>query len=225
MLAKVAISLVVEVILFAALLFGGAGTWRWPEAWLFLFLFAAGASAQCLWLARHDPALLAERMKMRRQKEQPFWDRIFLLLLVPLFFIWLGVMGLDSVRFHLVRLPLWLEALGLVGTLLSFWGLFAVFRTNTFLAPVVKIQAERGQRVIDTGPYALVRHPMYAFAGLYLLATALLLGSVFGLVAGLLLTGAFAVRIPLEERVLLAGLAGYDDYRRRVRWRLLPGVW
>jgi protein-S-isoprenylcysteine O-methyltransferase Ste14 len=224
-LAKVAAALVVETLVFATLLFGSAGTWRWPEAWLFLLLFLAGAGAQCTWLARHDPALLAERMRMRGGKDQPFWDRVFLYLLAPLFLIWLAVMGLDAQRLALVAMPLWLKALGLAGTLLSFWGLFAVFRANTFLAPVVKIQAERGQHVIDSGPYAVVRHPMYAFAALWMLATPLLLGSLFGLLAGVVLIGAMVARIPLEEGVLLNGLPGYAEYRRRVRWRLLPRIW
>ena len=94
---KAVLALIVEMLLFAAVLFGAAGTWRWPEAWIFLLLFFGATAALTTWLARHDPALLDERMKSPVQKDQPVWDRIFLLAMVPLFFAWLGVMGLDSV--------------------------------------------------------------------------------------------------------------------------------
>jgi protein-S-isoprenylcysteine O-methyltransferase Ste14 len=222
---KVALALIAEMLLFAAVLFGGAGTWRWPEAWIFLLLFFGATAALTAWLARHDPALLDERMKSPVQKDQPVWDRVFLLAMVPLFFAWLGVMGLDAVRVHSTVFPLWLKALGAVGLLLAYAGLFRVFRENTFLAPVVKIQQDRGQHVISTGPYAVVRHPMYAFAALLLLSTPILLGSLYGIGATVVLLLLVSVRILLEERTLLRGLPGYADYRQRVRWRLVPFLW
>jgi protein-S-isoprenylcysteine O-methyltransferase Ste14 len=222
---KVALAIAAETLLFAAVLFGGAGTWRWPEAWIYLLLFFGGTIALTTWLARYDPALLAERMKSPVQKDQPVWDRAFMMMMVPLFFIWLGVMGLDAVRFHSVVFPLWLKALGAAGIQLSYVGLYRVFRENTFLAPVVKIQQGRGQHVISTGPYAVVRHPMYAFAALLLISTPLLLGSLFGVYATLVLLAMLSLRIPAEERVLLNGLPGYAEYKQKVRWRLVPFVW
>jgi protein-S-isoprenylcysteine O-methyltransferase Ste14 len=223
--AKVALALVLETLLFAAILFASAGTWRWPEAWLYLVIFFGGCAALCAWLARHDPALLAERMGSPVQKDQPLWDRIFLVAMIPLFAVWLGVMGLDSVRFHSVVFPLWLKALSLVGFLVSYVGLYRVFRENTFLAPVVKIQQSRGQTVISTGPYAVIRHPMYAFAALLLFSTPLLLGSLLGLYATVILVALVCLRILAEERVLLQGLPGYAEYRQKVRWRLVPHIW
>jgi protein-S-isoprenylcysteine O-methyltransferase Ste14 len=225
LLRKPALALIVEMLLFAALLFGGAGTWHWPQAWIFLLLFFGAAAALTAWLARHDPALLEERMRSPVQKDQPIWDRVFLLVMAPLFFAWMGIMGLDAVRFHNTVFPHWLEALGAAGLLLSYAGLFRVFRENTFLAPVVKIQQGRGQYVISTGPYAIVRHPMYAFAALLLLSTPTLLGSLYGIGGAVILVLFMSVRIPLEERALLRGLPGYADYIRRVRYRLLPGIW
>jgi protein-S-isoprenylcysteine O-methyltransferase Ste14 len=98
-------------------------------------------------------------------------------------------------------------------------------RTNSFAAPVVKIQKERGQTVITTGPYAIVRHPLYFGALFYVAATSLVLGSWWGLATVPLVALGLAVRIGVEEKALREGLHGYDDYARRLRWRLIPFVW
>jgi protein-S-isoprenylcysteine O-methyltransferase Ste14 len=100
-----------------------------------------------------------------------------------------------------------------------------VMRENSFAAPVVKVQAERGHRVIDTGPYAHVRHPMYSGTVLFFFGMPLLLGSWWGVILAPLFVGLFAIRAGIEERALLAGLPGYADYTARVRYRLVPGIW
>ena len=100
-----------------------------------------------------------------------------------------------------------------------------VFRENTFLAAVVKIQTERGHRVISTGPYATVRHPLYAAVLIYLPANALLLGSWYGLAASFVLSGGIVFRTAMEDRELQRGLEGYAEYAARVRYRLIPFVW
>jgi protein-S-isoprenylcysteine O-methyltransferase Ste14 len=103
--------------------------------------------------------------------------------------------------------------------------MYWTMRTNSFAAPVVKIQKDRGQAVITTGPYSFVRHPLYFGALFYIAGTSLVLGSWWGLAAVPILAVLFGIRIGIEEKVLRAGLAGYDDYARRVRWRLVPLVW
>jgi protein-S-isoprenylcysteine O-methyltransferase Ste14 len=100
-----------------------------------------------------------------------------------------------------------------------------VVRENSFAAPVVKVQAERGHRVIDTGPYAFVRHPMYSGAVLYFAGIALLLGSWWGLILSSVFFVLFSIRAAIEERALIDGLPGYADYLARVRYRLVPGLW
>jgi protein-S-isoprenylcysteine O-methyltransferase Ste14 len=100
-----------------------------------------------------------------------------------------------------------------------------VFIENTFAAAVVKVQSERGHHVISSGPYAFVRHPMYSAAVLFMVGTALLLGSWWGTAISPVFAILFAVRIRIEERTLTTGLPGYADYAARVRYRLLPGVW
>jgi protein-S-isoprenylcysteine O-methyltransferase Ste14 len=100
-----------------------------------------------------------------------------------------------------------------------------VFRENSFAAPVVKVQSARAHRVVSTGPYALVRHPMYSGIMLFFVGVPLLLGSWWGVAIALLFIVLFAIRARIEERALIDGLPGYADYAARVRYRLVPGVW
>ena len=221
---KVWIAFGLEILGFAVLLFGAAGTLRWPAAWAYLVLFFSLTVGLMLWLARYNPALLAERMKPPIQQGQPLWDRVLLLVLIALFPAWLVVMGLD-VRFGWSAVPIWLQWAGAAGVVLSLWVMGLVFRENTFLAPVVRIQAERGHSVVSTGPYAVVRHPLYTAALVWLAASALMLGSWWGLAAGGLVWLVLAIRTVLEDRELHRSLPGYADYARRVRYRLVPLLW
>jgi protein-S-isoprenylcysteine O-methyltransferase Ste14 len=138
---------------------------------------------------------------------------------------WFVAMALDAVRFGWSVVPLWIQALGLLAIAVAMYIMFLIMRTNSFAAPVVKIQAERGHRVISDGPYAVVRHPMYSGALLLILGTPLLLGSWWGLALSPVLILLFAVRAVMEERTLMAELPGYAGYAARVRYRLIPMVW
>ena len=207
------------------LLFAAAGTWRWPQAWAFLGIFAAGSVAFGAWLIRRDPALLAARLGPLVQRGQPFWDRMFLLVFVGVWCGWLVLMAIDARRWHTSRVPAWLNALGGLLVVAGFLATMLVFRENSFAAPVVRVQAERGQRVVDSGPYAIVRHPMYASAVVYLVGMPLLLGSWLGLLVVPLMIAAMAPRAVMEERLLERELPGYAEYVRRVRYRLVPGLW
>ena len=222
---KVCLTIAVEALVFAALLFGAAGTIFWPAAWAYFILFFAGALWITLSLARHDPALLAERMKLPVQKDQPLWDRIFLLAMLAAWCGWLVLMGLDAIRFRWSAMPVWLQFAGGALLVLSFRMISRVFRENPFLASVVKIQTERGHRVISTGPYAVVRHPLYAAVLIFLPANALLLGSWYGLAVSVVLASGIAYRTAMEDRELRRGLEGYAAYAARVRYRLIPLVW
>ena len=208
-----------------ALLMVPAGTWWWPNAWLFLAVFGVSGIAVGWWLAVVDPELLRERMQFAVRAKQSFSDRIIMSVIAVLFFAWLVAMGYD-VRLHgQSMLPQWLSYLGAAALVLCFVGALALFRVNRFAVPVVKVQAEREHTVISTGPYAYVRHPMYAGALGFLLGAPLLLGSWWGLAAALLLVLAMAIRAVLEERALTAELEGYADYAARVRYRLVPYLW
>jgi protein-S-isoprenylcysteine O-methyltransferase Ste14 len=225
MVLKLCVMLALEVLVFSVLLFGAAGTVRWSAAWAYLILFLAGALWISLLLARRDPALLAERLKSPWQKGQPFWDKIFIVAMMVAWCGWLVLMGLDAVRFHWSGMPVWLQCAGAALIVLSFWMIGRVFRENPFLTAVVRIQTEREHRVVSTGPYATVRHPLYASTLIYLPATALMLGSWAGVAASVVFLGALVFRTAMEDRELQRGLAGYPEYAARVRYRLIPHIW
>jgi protein-S-isoprenylcysteine O-methyltransferase Ste14 len=209
----------------AVLLFFPAGTWRWPGGWIFVAEITLCGLATELWLARHDPALLAERRASLVQRGQAGWDRLLMSAVPILWLIWLPLMALDAVRLELSLVPVWAQVVGALALALSFVIVHLTYRENSFAAPVVRIQRERGQRVITTGPYRYVRHPIYASGILSYLGTPLLLGSWYGLAMVPLMAVMLGVRAVLEERMLAAELDGYRDYTARVRYRLVPVIW
>jgi protein-S-isoprenylcysteine O-methyltransferase Ste14 len=209
----------------AAVLFLAAGNWLWPEGWAFIVIFAVGSAAFVAWLLKRDPALLASRMDLSARKNQPWWDRLFLLVFIGFWFVWLAFMAADAQRWHRSHMPVWLEAAGAVLIVAGFAATMPVFAANSFAAPAIEVQEQRGQRVIDSGPYALVRHPMYAAASLYLIGLPLLFGSWFGLIGTAVFLIGVSWRAVGEERTLTRELPGYADYMNRVRWRLVPHVW
>ncbi len=216
---------VVVVVVYAVLLFGSAGTLNWPSAWAYLVVFSIANLTAGIWLAWADPALLEERMKPPVQADQKPWDRIFFLVVGVIFLLWIVVQGLDARRFGWSHCPVWAQVLGGLMTVLSFIGISWVYRTNSFAAPVIKIQHARKQVVISTGPYAYVRHPMYAFGFFTFIGMPLALGSLWSMAALPLLAGLLHLRTLGEEQMLRTELEGYEDYARRVRWRYAPGIW
>jgi len=225
MILKLIIQTLVVYAITAVLLLAAAGTWRWPQAWIFIIEMVASGIAVGVWLARHDPGLLAERMSSPLQRGQATGDKVIILSLFVAWPAWLVFLALDAMRFRLSHLPISVQVAGAVLILVAMYTFYRTFRENSFAAPVVKIQKERGQTVVTTGPYAIVRHPMYAGAGLLFFGIPMLLGSAWGIALAPAWYMLLAIRIPLEERVLRENLTGYEEYARRVRWRLLPGVW
>ncbi len=225
MILKLIIQTLLVYAITALLLFVAAGTWRWPQAWIFIVEMVTTGIAVGVWLARYDPGLLAERMSSPLQRTQAAADKLIILTLFVAWPAWLAFLALDAVRFRLSHLPIGAQVAGALLILVAMYAFYRTLRENSFAAPVVKIQKERGQTVVSTGPYAVVRHPMYAGAGLLFFGVPMLLGSAYGLALAPLWYVLLAVRIPLEERMLRENLAGYDDYARRVRWRLFPGIW
>jgi len=224
MIARLLLQNTITTVAMGALLFASAGTLRWPSAWVFLATCTLLGPLCGWWLYRIDPALLAERLRPVLQKDQPAADKVFMSVFVVAMLAWLALIGVDR-RIQSSDMPVALQAVGfalfLASTSFTMW----VFRENSFAAPVVKLQAERAQHVISSGPYAHVRHPMYSGMILFFTGVPLLLGSWWGLVMVPVFAALFAIRIGIEERTLREGLPGYADYASRVRYRLLPGVW
>jgi protein-S-isoprenylcysteine O-methyltransferase Ste14 len=216
-------SLILLVVM-VLVLFVPAGTLAWPAGWIYLVLFSGFFLVMNLWLGRHNPGLLAERTRLVTA-DQPVWDKVLFTVLEVAIVAWLGFMALDAGRAHWSPLPGWAQGLGAIVLLGSFYLLFRVFRENSYLAAVIRLQGDRGQTVIATGPYHYVRHPMYVGIVVFMAGTALLLGSGFGLIMGLAPIAVLARRAVLEERALRQALPGYPAYMSQVRYRLIPYVW
>jgi len=205
-----------------ALLFGTAGTLRYGQAWIYIAIFLGAAVLTTLYLMKRDPALLARRMRGGPMFEKEGTQRIIMAFTSLGFIALLVVSALDH-RFGWSAVPLWAVALGDVLVTVGFYFIFVVYRENTYAAATVGVEA--GQKVVDTGPYAIVRHPMYASGALYVFGTPLALGSYWSF-AAIAATMPFLLwRLLDEERILTRDLPGYADYRRRVRHRLVPMVW
>jgi protein-S-isoprenylcysteine O-methyltransferase Ste14 len=225
MVVRLIAQTLVSFVLMGLLLFGAAGTADWPAAWVFLVEMIVLSIVGGLWLVRHDPALVEERLAPPIQKGQPTADKVLLPVIILVISGAIVLMALDAVRFAWSSVPFWVQAVGELVLLLSIWISFRTLGENSFAAPVVKIQESRGQAVITSGPYRHVRHPMYAGVLIFMVGTSLLLGSWWGLIATPVLGLLLAVRIQIEEKALRAGLKGYEDYARHVRYRLIPLIW
>jgi protein-S-isoprenylcysteine O-methyltransferase Ste14 len=223
------LSLIVKTLIWlafmAALMFVPAGTIAWVQAWIYLALMGITGTLITTWLYIHDPDLLAQRAASPVQREQAAWDRIFMICMIVFFIAWMAIMALDAVRFQTSHVAVWAQAAGAIAILISQYVFWLVFRANSYAAPVVKIQQDRGHTIATSGPYAIVRHPMYAGAILFLFGTPLLLGSWYGVALAPVLVVAFAWRAVMEERTLAAQFPDYADYAARVRYRFIPLVW
>ncbi len=220
---KISLQIIIWTAVLGALVLWPAGTWAFPGAWVLMGLFAAGGLAITGWLYRFSPTLLSERMGGAVRKDQKPWDRVLLTIFLLGFCGWLGFMGWDAARADFAGVPVWLQALGGVGVVAYMLIAWRTFRENAFAAPVVKIQA--GQRAITTGPYAVVRHPMYSGLLFFFCGIPLLLGSWRGLLVATLFILGVAYRAVKEEETLSAELPGYADYLAKVSFRLVPYVW
>jgi protein-S-isoprenylcysteine O-methyltransferase Ste14 len=224
LLIKALMWAVVSFLLIAASLFLPAGTFSWPAGWIFLILLHGWLLVGIGLLLKHNPSLLQERLSFS-QSNQKTWDKVFILLYQVFLFAWLVFMSLDAVKYHWSRIPIMLQVGGIMLLITSFVIISLTFRENAFLSPMVRVQHERGQVVISTGPYRYVRHPMYAGGLLLFLGTSLLLGSRYGLLLVVFLILFGAARAVLEERVLREELPGYDAYMAEVKYRFIPHVW
>jgi protein-S-isoprenylcysteine O-methyltransferase Ste14 len=216
------LSLAALSIVMGLLLFGSAGTLHYWQAWVYLLLFVSLSGAITLDLSRHDPALLERRMKGGPTAERRPRQRV-IMLGASLGFISLLVLPALDARFGWSVVPVGGVVVGDVLFVLGFGFVGRVYRENTFTSATIEVT--EGQRVVSTGPYAVVRHPMYASALLYLVGTPLALGSYWGLLGLVVMLPFLVARLLDEERLLARDLPGYADYQAHVRYRLVPFLW
>ena len=203
-----------------------SGDWAWPEGWLFGAWYVIMGTSIMIYLYYENPALLAERFRRPGTGGEKKWDKYFLLAMGLAFLAWLVIMPLDAKRYGWTAgFPAWLKALGGIGLLVSLFFLYRAFTDNPFLSPLIRIQRERGHRVITTGVYSFVRHPMYLGAILMFVGAPMLPGSLCGIVVGALTSLLLAFRAIGEEKMLVKELEGYADYTGKVKYRLIPHVW
>jgi protein-S-isoprenylcysteine O-methyltransferase Ste14 len=219
---KAMLGLVQLVVVMGGALLGTAGTLRFLEGWVLLALFSGASLAITLYLAKKDPALLERRTQAGPVAEKQRSQKIIQGLAGLSFLSGLVVPALDR-RFGWSHAPLPLVVAGDVLVALGFLVVFLVFKENTFASAVIEVAPE--QRVIDTGPYAVVRHPMYSGALVLVTGVPLSLGSPVGLVTVVPLVAILVWRLLDEERYLVARLPGYASYRDKTRHRLIPYVW
>lgn len=205
-------------------LFGGAGRLDWTRGWICFALYAVGMSAVGLIAGRANASLMEARAKWRHQGTKRF-DRVFLRALLPLVFIQPAVAGLDAVRFRWSSMPFGLVYVGAAVFTLAMALIAWTLAVNRFAETTVRIQTDRGHTVVMSGPYRIVRHPMYVGAILMYLATALVLGSMWALALTGVIIVLFVWRTALEDQTLRRELAGYEEFAARTRYRLLPGLW
>jgi len=220
------IRLVVAYLLIPVILLICGGDLGWWQAWFYSLLIVAAGIGGRIWAEQRHPGLMAERQNIENVKNAKSWDKV----LAPLMAVSVGfpmviVAGLDHRYNWSPEFPLWLIVIGFI--LISFGYAFATraLAENKFFSSVVRIQTERGHVVCDSGPYRFVRHPGYAGNIPPLLGIVLALGSVWTLIPAVVALIIAVIRTALEDQTLQEELSGYRDYARRVRYRLIPGIY
>lgn len=212
---------VVFLLFLGVVMFLPAGDIRWAKGWLMIAVFVVLTVPSMVYMWRVNPQIFVARSGIHEGTKG--WDKALLVALLPTLLTIYPVAALDDGRFHWSRVPLWLVVAGYV-LLIASWCLFMwVEEVNRFAEPSVRVHAD--QEVIDTGPYAIVRHPMYAGVAPFCVGTALALGSYWALVPAALLIPILVARTVMEDRTLREELTGYQAYAGRVRYRLLPRIW
>lgn len=196
-----------------------AGTLAYWEAWVYLFILFTPMTGLAIYLLRHDPALLERRLQYKEKRKQ---QKGIIALSYPIFLLAFLIPGLDK-RFGWTNTPIAAIIIAQVLVLAGYFMVIWVFRENSYASRIIEVQD--GQKVIDTGPYALVRHPMYLGVGMLYMLSPLALGSWLAVIPALPLLIVIFLRIRDEEIALARDLPGYTDYMQKVRYRVIPGIW
>lgn len=213
------IRLVLGILIIGAMLFWPAGTFNYWQAWAWTAALFLPMIVSLVYLVKRDPALLERRSRLNETRTLQKW----IIGLSSIYFIIIFILpGFDK-RYGWSNVPVWLVLLADLGVLAGYGLYIWVLRTNSYASRVIEV--EQGQKVISTGPYALVRHPMYLGMILLMISTPLALGSYWAFVPSLALIPILAARAKNEEELLVNELAGYREYMQKTRYRLFPGIW
>jgi len=206
-------------IILGLMFFIPAWTFNYWQAWIYMLILVVPMIFIVRYLYKNDPELLKRRLRMKeRQKTQKLIQTV----MWPFFLLAFIIPGFDY-RWHWSNVPLAIVIISELLVLLSYLFIGLVFKTNSYASRIVEV--EKGQKVITTGPYAIVRHPMYLGVLVMYLFSPLALGSYWALIPALLIIPILFIRIIGEERELLENLEGYKEYAMETRYRLVPGIW
>ncbi len=221
---RLMISTISSLLVLVLCLFLPAGTWAWTRGWLFLGVLFASSILMTLYLRRVNPDVIAGRVNRHQGTKR--WDRILFVIALPTLIAIPILAALDDGRFHWSHLPWWGCVLGYALLITGMVGLTWAQSVNKFFEPTVRIQTDRGHKVIDIGPYAIIRHPGYVSAYPLFVGIPLALGSWrTALIPAILMVPMLVLKTLWEDQTLQAELAGYKEYAQRVRYRLIPRVW
>ena len=216
---------VLFIFIFIAILFIPAGRLDWLAGWALLGGFIIVVGFLAVWMRQRDPALMAERQSAAKAENVKYWDQVIMTVYSVLLLFLLVVASVDAGRMGLSRVPLFVRVIGWLGLGVALVVVWRVMAENTYLSERVRIQEERGHQVVTTGPYQVVRHPMYVGIIIAVFSVPLALGSWWALLPAAFIMILFIVRTALEDRTLMEELPGYQEYAQQVGYRLLPGIW
>ncbi|MEA3327987.1 MAG: isoprenylcysteine carboxylmethyltransferase family protein [Chloroflexota bacterium] len=222
-ITRLVFQVLILLIILAALLFLPAGKFNWPQAWAFILTIGIYFLIYVFWGIRKDPEQTQERSQMAENIKR--WDKVIMgiyTVLLPAVFI---TAGFDVGRFGWSKAPLSAQLVGWIGLILASALILWTVRTNTYLSRYARIQDDRGQEVVISGPYRYIRHPMYL--GILILFTCIgpALSSLFALIPSVIIDILFIIRTAKEDKMLRKELEGYQAYTQKVRYRLLSGIW
>ena len=220
--AKAFAGLLRSLVVIAVLFFIPAWSLRFWQGWVYIAIMGTASAAIILYLAKYDDALIGRRLKAGPTAEKEKSQKIIQTFTAAAGIILFLVPGFDY-RWQWSHVPIALVSIGFTGVAVGFFIIFLVFRENRFSSSIVEVAED--QKVVSSGPYGIVRHPMYVGAIVLFLATPLALGSWWAFIPAIALSTMIAVRLIDEERFLVIHLPGYDAYRSSVRYRLIPGLW
>lgn len=217
---------ILRLIIFLAIFMAIGGNMKWVNGWIFIFFMLAQVIFSVIYLSHNKPELFAERTSSFSKENQQTWDKFLLAGYMVSIVLWFFIMPIDSQRLHLTKpFGFYVNLLGFVFMIVSFVIVFLSLVQNPFASHTVRIQEERGQQVISDGLYSIVRHPLYFGSCFWHFGVPLFLNSFIGLCFGVYLTLIFVFRIFGEEKMLTEELQGYTEYKKKVRYRLIPFIW
>ena len=206
-------------IILGSMFFLPAWTFTYWQAWVYMLILMVPMTFIVSYLYKHDPELLKRRLRMRERERT---QRLIQVVLWPMFLLAFILPGFDY-RLHWSNVPLTIVVISDVLVLLGYLFIGLVFRTNSYASRIIEV--EKNQKVITTGPYAIVRHPMYLGVFAFYTFSPLALGSYWVLIPALLIVPVLFIRIRDEEKELLDNLEGYKEYVVKTKYRLIPGIW